>query len=86
MAARALPGDVQLRRTDDAGGWRVCRIRSHREPPVVIGSGHRGYNRALAAYKPREPVGCPGIGAVTPAGPRPAARGHHPLVFVDAST
>jgi hypothetical protein len=30
VAARALPGDIQLRRTDDAGGWRVFRIRSNR--------------------------------------------------------
>jgi hypothetical protein len=53
VAARALPGDIQLRRIDDARGWRVFRIRFHREPPIVIGSGHRGYNRALAAHQPR---------------------------------
>jgi hypothetical protein len=28
VAARALPGDIQLRRTDDAGAWRVFRMTS----------------------------------------------------------
>src|SRR3954453_9664774 len=43
----------------------------------LIGSVHRGYNRGLAAHKPRRAGRVPHIGAVTPAGPRPAARGHH---------
>ena len=37
MSARRLPGDVQLRRTDDAGGWHVLRTRSDDESQVVIG-------------------------------------------------
>ena len=38
MSVRRLPGDVQLRRTDDAGGWHVLRTRSDDESQVVIGS------------------------------------------------
>ena len=38
MSARRLPGDVQLRRTDDAGGWHVLRTRSDDGAQVVIGS------------------------------------------------
>jgi len=37
MSARYLPGDVQLRRMDDAGGWYVFRTRSDDEPQVPIG-------------------------------------------------
>jgi hypothetical protein len=37
VSARRLPGDVQLRRTDDAGGWHVLRTRSDDETQVVIG-------------------------------------------------
>jgi hypothetical protein len=38
VTARALPGDIQLTKTDDAGGWHVLRTRSTGEPRVVIGS------------------------------------------------
>jgi hypothetical protein len=38
VTARALPGDIQLTKTDDAAGWHVLRTRSTGEPPVVIGS------------------------------------------------
>ena len=38
MSARRLPGDVQLRRTDDAGGWHVLRTRPDDESQAVIGS------------------------------------------------
>ena len=37
MSARRLPGDVQLRRTDDAGGWHVLRTRFDDGCRVVIG-------------------------------------------------
>jgi hypothetical protein len=36
--ARALPADIQLSKTDDAGGWQVLRTRSTGEPRVMIGS------------------------------------------------
>ncbi len=38
MTARALPGDIQLMKTDDAGGWHVFRTRFLGESPVEIGS------------------------------------------------
>jgi hypothetical protein len=38
VTARTLPSDVQLRRTDDAGGWHVFRSRSAGESPAKIGS------------------------------------------------
>ena len=38
MSARHLPGDVQLRRMDDAGGWYVFRTRADDGPEVAIGS------------------------------------------------
>ena len=37
MSARYLPGDVRLRRMDDAGGWHVFRTRSDDESQVAIG-------------------------------------------------
>jgi hypothetical protein len=48
------------------------------EPPVVIGSVQPGIEQGPRGTGPSrrtscvEPVGCPGIGAVAPAGPRPA--------------
>jgi len=38
VSARRLPGDVQLRRTDDAGGWHVLRTRLDDGYRVVIGA------------------------------------------------
>ena len=38
LTAQVLPGDIQLRKTDDAAGWQVLRTRSTGEPRVVIGS------------------------------------------------
>jgi hypothetical protein len=49
VSARRLPGDVQLRRTDDAGGWHVLRTRSDVEAQVVIGSVRKAAGGFCAA-------------------------------------
>ena len=53
MTARNLPGDVQLRRTDDAGGWHVFRSRSAGESHVKIGS----VGKAAGAFSALGPDG-----------------------------
>jgi hypothetical protein len=53
VTARALPDDIQLTKTDDAGGWQVLRTRSTGEPRVVIGS----VGKAAGAFSALGPDG-----------------------------
>jgi hypothetical protein len=53
VTARALPGDIKLTKTDDAGGWHVFRTRSLGELPVVIGS----VGKAAGAFSALGPDG-----------------------------